>query len=52
MSRNGWRASDPGSIHGSVVNLDEESRGRTLAGLGLGLPGPKITVRLQAIGHV
>ncbi|RPD67460.1 hypothetical protein L226DRAFT_529790 [Lentinus tigrinus ALCF2SS1-7] len=43
MSRNGWRASDPGSIHGSVVNLDDENRGRTLAGLGLGLPGPKST---------
>ncbi|KAI0694374.1 hypothetical protein C8T65DRAFT_585044 [Cerioporus squamosus] len=43
MSRNGWRASDPGSIHGSMVNLDEDTRGRTLAGLGLGLPGPKGT---------
>ncbi|TFK94901.1 hypothetical protein K466DRAFT_579615 [Polyporus arcularius HHB13444] len=43
MSRNGWRASDPGSIHGSMVNLDEDNRGRALAGLGLGLPGPKGT---------
>lgn len=44
MARNGWRASDPGSIHGSVINLDEEERGRTVVGLGLGLPGARAQV--------
>lgn len=43
-ARNGWRASDPGSIHGSMVNLDDENRGRSVVGLGLGLPGAKATV--------
>ncbi|KAI1795003.1 hypothetical protein LXA43DRAFT_993043 [Ganoderma leucocontextum] len=38
MAKTGWRASDPGSIHGSVVNLDEDSRGRSPVGLGFGLP--------------
>ena len=37
-AKNGWRASDPGSIHNSAINLDEEGRGRGLVGLGLGLP--------------
>lgn len=37
-SKNGWRASDPGSIHHSVINLDDENRGRAVVGLGLGLP--------------
>ncbi|TBU45202.1 hypothetical protein BD309DRAFT_989737 [Dichomitus squalens] len=36
--RSGWRASDPGSIHGSMINLDEETRGRSPVGLGFGLP--------------
>lgn len=44
-ARSGWRASDPGSIHGSVVNLDDETRGRALVGLGLGLPSTKAAVR-------
>ncbi|KAI0832877.1 hypothetical protein BC628DRAFT_1348696 [Trametes gibbosa] len=36
--RNGWRASDPGSINGSAINLEDEARGRAVVGLGLGLP--------------
>ncbi|KAH9854887.1 hypothetical protein C2E23DRAFT_816005 [Lenzites betulinus] len=37
--RNGWRASDPVSINnGSAINLEDEARGRTVVGLGLGLP--------------
>ncbi|KAI0371457.1 hypothetical protein BV20DRAFT_1120507 [Pilatotrama ljubarskyi] len=38
MGRNGWRASDPGSINGSAINLEDEARGRNVVGLGLGLP--------------
>ncbi|KAJ8489269.1 hypothetical protein ONZ51_g3007 [Trametes cubensis] len=36
--RNGWRASDPGSIAGGVVSAEDENRARTAVGLGLGLP--------------
>ena len=38
MAKTGWRASDPGSIHGGTVNPDEDSRGRSPVGLGFGLP--------------
>ncbi|KAI0638634.1 hypothetical protein C8Q77DRAFT_1092036 [Trametes polyzona] len=38
IARNGWRASDPGSINGSAINLEDEARGRGVVGLGLGLP--------------
>ncbi|KAL1940059.1 hypothetical protein VTO73DRAFT_9394 [Trametes versicolor] len=37
-ARNGWRASDPGSINGSAINLEDDARGRAVLGLGLGLP--------------
>ena len=37
-AKNGWRASDPGSIHNGALALDDDSRGRALVGLGLGLP--------------
>ncbi|KAJ2966403.1 hypothetical protein NUW54_g13819 [Trametes sanguinea] len=40
-ARNGWRASDPGSIAGngtSVSTAEDEAKGRGVVGLGLGLP--------------
>lgn len=47
-ARNGWRASDPGSINGSAINLEDDARGRAVLGLGLGLP----TTSPQAKGVV
>ncbi|CDO77198.1 hypothetical protein BN946_scf184747.g11 [Trametes cinnabarina] len=40
-AQNGWRASDPGSIAGngmSASTTEEDVKGRSVAGLGLGLP--------------
>ena len=45
MAKTGWRASDPGSIHGSVANVDEDPRGRSPVGLGLGLPNKGAKLR-------
>ncbi|KAI0774696.1 hypothetical protein BD413DRAFT_302983 [Trametes elegans] len=49
IARNGWRASDPGSINGSTANLDEEARGRTMVGLGLGLPSSSPSGRASLV---
>ncbi|PIL37615.1 hypothetical protein GSI_01309 [Ganoderma sinense ZZ0214-1] len=45
MTKTGWRASDPGSIHGGAANLDEDVRGRSPVGLGLGLPSKSAKMR-------
>ncbi|KAI0677703.1 hypothetical protein C8Q78DRAFT_106103 [Trametes maxima] len=45
MVRNGWRGSDPGSINGSAINLEDEARGRAVLGLGLGLPSTSPQVK-------